>query len=231
MSEVEKQNQIEYLLKFHDTIQSMVNKTDDRGAGTINIAVVIAAIAMLISNSINYRLCYIFIPMCVLIVMSIYCFNNRVSAILRGCLAGVEDILAELIGKNIFIFNRGYVPLYHIPFFVTNDIMAGMYGVFAVFGVVFSFYQIIEHNYLPIALSIIYIAIFIVFSSVYVYELGTNGKIKKQARIYYHVAYNNEVIDFKGNSFSNFDQDVKKIFGKYITGKSADINIKMGGST
>lgn len=33
----------------------------------------------------------------------IYTFNNRVSALIRGYLAGIEDVINEDINENIFI--------------------------------------------------------------------------------------------------------------------------------
>ena len=213
----EKTNRrIEYLLRFHESIQTLECQTETHSAGTLNISVVIATVALLGSKQINYKLCYILFPMCVLVVLSIYCYNNHVSAVLRGCLAAVEDILSNLMEKNIFIYNRGYAPLYHIPYFITNDIMGIMYGLIALIGTIYSFYQFFQNSYFHIAFSIFYIIVFIGFGTIYVYELSTNPKIKYRAQLYYHLIYDMQTSSMSMGSFDDFDKEFKTIYKKII---------------
>ncbi len=203
---------IDYLLKIHSTMQNIVIKSEDRSIGATNVAAIVAILGIFVSNmdkesnSIFY--CLLF-PIGVLAVLSIYTYHNRISAILRGYLAGIEDVLAQKIGKNIFIFNRGYVPLYHAPHFITNDIMGGMFMFIGLLGVIYSFYRIIVESVLPFPLLIIYIVSFLLFSGIYTYEMLTNGDIKKKSRKYFHIAYEQGNIDPKINSadFKNYRYD------------------------
>lgn len=87
---------IDYLLKIHDSIQDMVIKTEDRSIGATNITVVASVLVMIISKyGDNAAMCYLLFPVGVLTVLSLYTYHNRVSAILRGYLAGIEDVLAQ----------------------------------------------------------------------------------------------------------------------------------------
>lgn len=219
-----KDNEIEYLLNIHSKIQDMVIKTEDRSIGATNIATIIAILSVFVTDlngkskeETNNIYC-LFLPLGVLAVLSIYIYHNRISAILRGYLAGVEDILSKKIGKNIFIYNRGYAVLFHFPNFITNDIMGFLFVSVGVLGIIYSFYQILLQSLLPISLIILYIIVCIFFGSVFTYEFITNGKIKDKSRTYFHLAYKNDVLEYNINT---------KAFESYTKAKSVkfDINI------
>ena len=213
MTESNKEK-VEYLLRYHESIQARANQVDEHGAGALNIAVVVAAVAIFGSDTLNKDIILILIPMSVIIVFSIHSFNNRITAILGGCLAGVEDVLAELIGKNIYINNRGLKPLYHAPFFITNDAMGIMFGVFGLAGTYYAFVEMFSKNMLPLIYLILYIVVFIVFSLIYFFELGTNEEIKDQARTYYHKAYTQFEVNDKDVDLKALDQDFSERYQK-----------------
>lgn len=210
---------IKYLIKYHESVQTRVNQIDERGAGPINLASVVAAtvaaVGLFVANEdISGKIC-ILIPACVIVVISIHCYNNRLSAILGGCLAGSEDVLAELIGKNVFINHRGYTIFNHLPLFSTNDFMGLMYLLLGLSGTYYAFWKIYTSNLIPLGYWIAYLVFFIVFCLLYGYELWTNEEIKYLARKYYYMAFN-QVKDNNGKpiDFRDFDVKFNKKFSK-----------------
>ena len=78
-SEKEK---VEYLLKYHESTQTRLNQIDERGAGAINLAAVVAAVVATVGlfvgdETVERGIC-ILIPACVAVVISIHCYNNRI---------------------------------------------------------------------------------------------------------------------------------------------------------
>ena len=223
---VDKDKEIEYLLNIHSTIQNMVNQTDERGIGATNIVAIIAIMGVLVANlnSETTSIYCILFPIGVLTILSLYTYHNRVSAILRGYLAGIEDILATKIEKNIFIFNKGYVPLYHIPHFITNDIMGLLFVGVGVIGIIYSFYQMFSKSLISPFLIIMYIAICLIFGAIYLYELMTNGNIKNKARTYFHLAYNNDVLEYNIDiiAFENYTKENHIKFDLNISPKNTN---------
>lgn len=208
---------IKYLITYHESIQKRVNQIDERGAGPINLATIVAAtvaaVGLFVANEdISGKIC-ILIPACVIAVISIHCYNNRLSAILGGCLAGSEDVLAELIGKNVFINHRGYTNFNHMPFFITNDWMGIMYLALGFSGTGYAFWKIFKSKLLPFPVWIGYLIFFIAFCLLYGFELWTNDQVKFIARTYYHMAYD-QIKDSDGKpiDFRDFDANFNKLF-------------------
>lgn len=205
---------VDYLLKYCESTQARLNQIDERGAGAINLAAVVAAVAAAVGlfvgkDSVETGIC-ILIPACVVVVISIHCYNNRMIAILSGCIAGAEDVLAGLIGKNIYINNQGLKRFRHAPYFITNDLMGIMYLVIGIIGAVFAFYKIRVNCYIPKLALNIYIVVFSFFCLIYIYELWSNEAIKKHARNYYHMLYDQTKVKKSAYDFSVFDKEFNK---------------------
>lgn len=205
---------VDYLLKYCESTQARLNQIDERGAGAINLAAVVAAVAAAVGlfvgeESVEKGIC-ILIPACVVVVISIHCYNNRMIAILSGCIAGAEDVLAGLIGKNIYINNQGLKRFRHTPYFVTNDLMGIMYLVIGLIGSGYAFYRIQLNSYIPKLAFIIYLGVFALFCLIYIYELWSNEAIKKHARNYYHILYDQAKVKKSAYDFDAFDKEFNK---------------------
>lgn len=143
-----------------------------------------------------------------LFVIYLITFNNKYSAIIRGYLAGLEESINNDLKESIFLYNKGYHELCHGKFFLTNDIIALLYGFVVIAIPTFCFYSLMINQIKNKILIAIYIVCYIAFLSIFLYDLLTNGKTKKYAKIYFCL-YNKETITLD-NSFQRKDIDLIK---------------------
>lgn len=206
---------IEYKIALWEKLQSIVVENENRNTGSVSVVSIIATgitlCGVLWDNEIINVIFYMF-PLIICFCVFIYTFNNRVSALIRGYLADIEDVINEDINENIFIQNNSYSELYHIPYFITNDIVSVLYGLVISLISIVSFENMFKSFSGSRIILVLYLIFYVVFLGICIYELLTNGKIKRIARAYFHYVHDQEndsdEIIFKV-------RDVKKIMKCY----------------
>lgn len=207
-------NKLEYKIRLWEQLQGIVIENESRNTGSISILTVVACASSLfvILSDDKLQLLSIFyymVPLLIMLCLFVYTFNNRVSAITRGYLAGLEDSINEDLGENIYIHNKGYKELYHIPYFIVNDIIAIVYLCVLIVATYICFKNIFMEQLIPMFLIMVYFMIYIVFILICVYELQTNGEIKRISRIYFHT-YQKENTKFDISTI-DYKISVKKV--------------------
>lgn len=203
---INKRTGIKHLKKIHKTtrleqkvllwkqMQSMVITIEERNHKMMSFGTVVPAIVTVLNilfekstneMYLNFYICtYLAIPLIMLLVIYHITFNNKYSAIIRGYLAGLEESINKDLKETLFLYNKGYEELCHGKFFLTNDIVAVLYSFVMISIPAFCFYSLFEQTK-QVVLIALYIAFYIGFLSVFLYDLFTNGKTKKYAKIYF----------------------------------------------
>lgn len=205
----------DYLFSKEDELKMLIalwNRLSDEvislskqinGVSVITVLITLIVSGVYIGNNV-FLLTFsaISLPFILLVAMGIFSFNLRVDAYLRGYLAGVEDAIADITGKNILIKNRGFEKLYNFPYFITNNALCPMLSVFAAPLVIMCFYFLFLNygsNIGALIIIIIYAMVFVLSSITFIFEMSTNKKAKDRARTYFHLNYNNRIIFDPGN--------------------------------
>lgn len=197
---------VEQKVLLWQQMQSMVMTIEERNHKMMSLGTIIPAIVTVLSAlfentngvSRNFYICaYAVIPFIMLLVISLITFNNKYSAIIRGYLAGLEKNINRELRETVFLYNKGYNELCHKKFFITNDIMAILYGLVIIIVLAFCFYSLMMQTIYKY-LIIIYIGCYIGFLIVFIYDLSTNRKTKKYANIYFCL-YNAKTINLNDN--------------------------------
>ena len=186
---------IEYKIVLWEKLQSIVIENENRNTGTVSVVSIITTGITLYGvlwDSEIINVIFYMLPLLICFCAFIYTFNNRVSALIRGYLAGIEDIINKDIDENIFIQNNSYSELYHIPYFITNDIVSVLYGIVIFLISIVSFENMFKNFSGQRIILILYLIFYIIFLGVCIYELLTNGKIKRIARAYFHYVHDQE---------------------------------------
>lgn len=215
---------VEHKISLWSQMQSMVMNIEERNHKMLGLSTITPTVFTLIA-SMNGENGYInqFFLMCIYAIMPLIllyavfsgAFNNKYSALVRGYLAGLEESINKELGEEIFIWNKGYSELFHKRFFLTNDLISILYGAIVIIVPVFCFYNLFIHFECDI-LIIIYVAVYVAFLSISLFDLLTNGKSKKYARIYYFL--HNFEEDERYNEFDVKDVNlIKSVLKRKIT--------------
>lgn len=165
----------------------MVFEVEGRTFNVLGISSVVAILTAGASSSVNPVLIGWALPV-ILVVSTMYCsFNAKVSAILRGYLAGIEEDLGKVNEGVSFMWNRGYMSLYHGKEFLTNDLIAPILAAIAAIGTSVSLYGLATSD-VPLLVVLIYGILTFTCFVCFGFDLLTNSRTKRRALNYYRIA-------------------------------------------
>lgn len=198
--QIDKEKLIEHLLNVLNKTQEISNSIDNRCFGTVSITVVLAIVVMLISDIsgiIEYKDIFIFFtPLAITISLSVYAYNYKMAAIVRGHLAGIEKMLNKELGKQIYVYNLGFQKLYKSPHFITNDVMGIMFFIICTCLIIVCFVYIFSNinlNYLWYKIvKYIYLFLSIAFDGIYIHDLANTNVTKEAAKEEFIRLYNTQ---------------------------------------
>ena len=203
------EKELSLLMELWKSIDSDISTLSSglNGASIITIIITFVTVIFSVDGSELQITLSIFIYLFIIsVALGIFSFFLRKEAYLRGYMAGVEDIIGSIIGKNILIKHKGYEELYKSPYFITNNTLCPMIALLAsplvVLAIGYLFYNCVS-NISILIISIIYVVVFAISALVFVFELATNGRAKDRARAYFHLMYNHEVFvpDYKNRKY------------------------------
>ncbi len=196
---------------------------DNRNMSTLNLSTLIAGAALILtinndnSKMLNYSV-YL-MPTMILIAFFYNAFNNKITAILKGYLSGIEEILNTELNKNLFQWSSRYIQIYRKPYFLSNDLGGIMFFIIAITIVIYSFIKMFQFKTITtfnktfyLVFVILYLAFFAVFSIIFVIDTFSNLKTKQLSHDYFIANYNKK--DFFENDQSNAEL-LKSIYTQY----------------
>lgn len=198
---------IEHKITLWTQMQSIVFDIENRNHSILGFSTVIPValtLATLVLDREDFsshaaQLCiYALIPAMLLFAMFSGAFHNKYSAILRGYIAGLEESINKDIAEEAFLWNKGYSELFHGRFFLSNDSIGFLYSLVAVVAPSYCFYNLFaQTNYY--LLTAMYLLVYVVFLSIFLYDLSSNGKSKEYAKIYFFLHHSAEEDEWKVN--------------------------------
>lgn len=181
----------EITVELWKQIQSMVQEVESRNYNLLSFSAIVATIGLilgLLGEKSYSQSTYVFllIPAIALLGLFYGAYNCKVSAILRGYLAGIEDVLNSYIKKNLFIYNKGYSPLFRGIYFLTNSSIPVIFTVIILIIVGFCFYRSFQHfNESSHIYLAVYAFVWCAIASIFASDLWSNSATKKRARLYF----------------------------------------------
>ncbi len=184
-----------------EELNQTVNIIENRNFNTLSLSSLFAGIALIVSSMTKTEVFFsyicIIIPAIALIVFFYNAFNNKITAILKGYLCGVEQLLNSSIKKNIYTWHLNFRNMYRIPYFLANDLSGIMFFCVAAVVVIYSYIKMFQlalssetYKVAFIILIILYILFFLFFAIIFAVDTFTNGKTTKTAHAYFIENYN-----------------------------------------
>ncbi len=201
ITEKEEQIEISHYTFLWEQLNTMAFNTTNRNFNTLNLSSLIAGAALILTCTIEsesfFNYSVFVIPAIILIVFFYNAQNNKIEAILKGYLSGIEEVINAQLGKNLFQWNGRYIQIYRIPYFLTNDSAGIMFFLIAGALVVLSFIKMFQFDISDnldkafyLVLIILYLIVFIVFATIFAIDTFTNGKTSKISHDYFISNYN-----------------------------------------
>lgn len=220
--DIEK-NTIDYYISLWENLNKASLDVDSRNMGILNIGSLVAVIALIIANKTTeikiFDYVVYFIPGIIMVAFFFNAFNNKLTAILKGYLSGLEEIINSMIGKNVFLWNSRFIHIYRMPYFLSNNTAGIMFFIFAFFLVAISFYEMFmkksQVNFnvnLYLLFLVLYLLFFIVFSISFTIDTFSNGKTRKIAHDYFIENYKNDKFELP-EAISK--ETLKRIYNSY----------------
>ena len=126
VSEKEKYIISQYLEEWK-LLNHYINDIDKGYVNFITIFTAIAAAAATLisivdnSSNSNYTLVFYIIPIAIVSIFGYMGYQFRITAILRGHLACIEDKINDMLGENVFMWNSSLVEVYMVHNNVPNN--------------------------------------------------------------------------------------------------------------
>lgn len=218
---------IEYVIELWKEMSRIMTQIENRSSGIMNAMAVIGVGISIFSiayeadakqNLQIMEMIYYIAPIIVMLFLLTLGFDNRDAAILKGYLAGIEDLINCSLGKCIYQFNSLYPCLYSPKFFMTNNYLSVVYGSVVFFLSIVCFREIFLLNKLPIIIELLYFLIYLLNLLVTMKDLLTNPRIRKTARVYFHKSFNAYQINDIGYNLKdilNFEIDVDAMIREF----------------
>lgn len=202
-------------------IQQMVVTVEGRSFSVLSLGTLTGAVSSAISyysDDETRQILVIIVPLIMLFGMFFASFNNKVSAILRGYLAGLEENITKELDETVFLWNQGYHQLHHGKYFLTNDSIGILYTIVLIVTAFYCFYNQFKYlgsTFISIILIGVYMILFVAFSFIFFFDLFSNSKSKQYARIYFHL-HNNKLCLDKLNIQSQYEKEMRKLLNLSI---------------
>lgn len=144
-------------------------------------------------NTLFLIYCIPIIPFVLFFIVGVFLYNLRIVICEKGYLAGIEDIIATITGKNIFVKYRGNFEAIYDSDYLNNVTIWGMIFEIILCVVFFCFDFMFQHGD-PQYIVLIFIEgiTLVVMSIMLIRQMIINDKTKNMARTYFHFIYNNK---------------------------------------
>lgn len=184
-----------------EKLNETVNVIENRNFNTLSLSSLFAGIAFIVSSMTKaenlFSYICIIIPVIALIVFFYNAFNNKIAAIIKGYLCGLEELLNSSIKKNVYTWHLNFRNMYRIPYFLTNNLSGIMFFCATAVIVVYSYIKMFQlaigsetHKVVFIILIILYILFFLFFAIIFAVDTFTNDKATETAHAYFIKNYN-----------------------------------------
>ncbi len=221
----QKQVDLQYYIKLWEKLNDAALNSDNRNMGTLNLSSLVAGAALILAstlenvNILNYSV--FLVPAIILISFFYNAFNNKITAILKGYLSGLEEIINTELDKNLFQWNSRYIQIYRIPYFLANDTAGIMFFIMAIALVSFSFIKIFQfqsktdvNKTLYLIFFIAYLILFVVFSIIFAIDTFSNGKTTKISHDYFVANYKSKELITTDKSNARLLKEIYKQYKK-----------------
>lgn len=146
----------------------------------VTVATVTVTILTLISNSENDKIAYIFyiIPLAFIAAFGYMGYQFRITAILRGHLACLEDKVNSVLGEQVYMWNSSLVEVYMAHNNVPNNTLMIPVLVFVVVTAVVCVIQTMQFGIYQI--NIVYWLVVIGMAALVLIPFFLNGRVRKK---------------------------------------------------
>lgn len=137
--------------------------------------------------------CIPIIPFIISFITGVFLYNLRIINCEKGYLAGIEDIIATISGKNIYVKYRGNFEAIFDNDYINSFTIYGMIFVIIIYLFIVCFVFMFQHGDPKYIVFIIIEAISLIpLLIILVKQIIINNKIKDKARTYFHFIYDNK---------------------------------------
>lgn len=214
-----------YKIELWKEMMALLSQIENRSSGSIIVTVIVGVVVSIleilnriVSDSNDFQqiinIIYIVLPCIILIALLAYSLDVRSAAIIKGYIAGIEDLINYELNEVVFQFCSYYPWMYATKYFPTNNLISRVFGIIVIILSGFCFTNIFKMDFIPLFIKLAYLIIYIFIMIKIAHDVFTNPKIRKTARAYFHKIYSSLKTE-KGKSsideLINLRVDIDKI--------------------
>ena len=173
-------------------------------------------VANLISkeNSVVSRYTLMLIPFAVITVLAFVCYQFRITAILRGHLAALEEKINEEIGENVHLWNSALVDTYMANNNMVNQFMMIPMCIFLIIFAVLCLGSFIQKSGGITVLTVVYLMVLSALSLLVFIPFLNNEKVRKEVYYLERFSQGKELPEFYAYYIQKRKEDAGHILGK-----------------